>query len=385
MISRVLFIQNDYSFLLFGPRGAGKSTLIRSAFATRARLWIDLLDPDEEAVFQTTPNVLAERCAGFTKGDLIIIDEVQKAPKLLDIVHRLIENQGLLFGLTGSSARKLKRGAANLLAGRAFTYSLFPFSVVELRGEVALDHALNWGLMPKTLEFSDDQGKKKFLRSYANTYLKEEVQMEQLVRNIPMFRRFLPVASQMHTKILNYSSIARDIGSDHVTISNYFDILEDTLIGFRLPAFERSIRKQQSKSSKFYFIDNGIARAIGMQLENICQPGSYAYGIAFEGFIVSEIYKLAHYRDKDEKLSYLLTKDGAKVDLVIEKPDGQILFLEIKSTNLVHHEDLTNLIALAKSDVKIKPYALSNERNRKMIGNVECMHWLEFLNDFWQS
>ena len=242
----------------------------------------------------------------------------------------------------------------------------------------------NWRV-PKTLEFSDNQGKKKFLRSYANTYLKEEVQMEQLVRNIPMFRRFLPVASQMHTKILNYSSIARDIGSDHVTISNYFDILEDTLIGFRLPAFERSIRKQQSKSSKFYFIDNGIARAIGMQLENICQPGSYAYGIAFEGFIVSEIYKLAHYRDKDEKLSYLLTKDGAKVDLVIEKPDGQILFLEIKSTNLVHHEDLTNLIALAKSDVKIKPYALSNERNRKMIGNVECMHWLDFLNDFWQS
>ena len=122
-----------------------------------------------------------------------------------------------------------------------------------------------------------------------------------------------------------------------------------------------------------------------MQLENICHPGSYAYGIAFEGFIVAEIHKLVSYRDKDEKLSYLLTKDGAEVDLVIEKPDGQILFLEIKSTNMIHHEDLTNLIALAKSDSKIKLYALSNERNRKMIGDVKCMHWLDFLNEFWQS
>ncbi len=393
MKPRILSLEQDYSFILLGARGTGKSTLIESLFRKKAALWVDLLDPDEEAAFQAHPSLLAERCQALKRGSWVIVDEVQRAPKLLDVAHSFIERQGLLFGFTGSSARKLKRGAANLLAGRAFTYQLFPFSHVELFQDKAhtdqengLQRYLEWGLLPQTLDFAERENHlRKYLRSYANTYLKEEIQMEQLVRNLPQFRRFLPIAAQMHTKVLNYSKMGREVGCDHTVVANYFDILEETLLGFRLPGFDTSLRKQQTKAPKFYFIDNGIARALASQLELPLKPGTFAYGSAFEAFVIAEVHKLISYRDKDESLSYLRTKDGAEVDLIVQRPSGVHDFIEIKSAATVFPEDLRTLMAFTRGETQARAFVVSQEKQAKKIEHVQCLHWSDFLIRFWKG
>lgn len=393
MKPRIVNIEKNYSFILLGARGTGKSTLIKKIFGRKAALWIDLLDPEMEGLYQATPSLLSEQCESLQPHDWVIIDEVQRVPKLLDTAHALIERKKLYFGFSGSSARKLKRGAANLLAGRAFSYRLFPFSVLELVGEkddlepdFQLNHALSWGSLPKTFEFGDNESLiKKYLRSYANLYLKEEIQMEQIVRNLPQFRRFLPIAAQMHTKILNLSKIGREAGCDHSVVSNYFEILEETLLGFKLEGYSQSIRKQQQKSPKFYFIDNGIWRALANQLEIPVAPGTFAYGTAFEGFIVSEVHKILNYRDMDESMSYLRTKDDAEIDLVISRPDGLEIFIEIKSAKTVHAEDLRSLISFTHDDSRKLAFAVSLERQEKRISNVRCVHWMQFLKMLWED
>jgi uncharacterized protein len=385
MKSRILCLENDYSFILLGPRGAGKSTLIEHLFRNQAKVWIDLLDPDQEALYQANPSELTAQCESLAASDLVIIDEIQRAPKLLDIAHREIEKRKIIFGFTGSSARKLKRGAANLLAGRAFVFHLFPFSYLETSDQFNLGNALTWGSLPKIYEFESDLQKSRFLKAYTNTYLKEEIQMEQLVRNVPQFRRFLAVAGQMNAKVLNYSKIARDIGCDHTIVSTYFDLLEETLIGFRIPAYEKSIRKQQRLAPKFYFIDTGIYRALSHLLDGKLVAGNYEYGRAFETFIISEIYKLIHYREKEETLSYLLTKDGAEVDLIITRPSKKDIFIEIKSTTKVFPQDVEPLIKLTKGNRGIDAYLVSDDPRKKKFAHINAVHWQEFIESYWNN
>jgi predicted AAA+ superfamily ATPase len=190
--------------------------------------------------------------------------------------------------LTSSSARKLKRGSANLLAGRAFTYKLFPLTHLELAKQFDLNQALTYGTLPKLLEYEDNNDKVEFLRSYTQTYLREEIQIEQLVRRLNPFRDFLELAAQNNGEILNYTKISRDIGVDHKTVANYYQILEDTLVGFYLPPFHKSVRKRQLESPKFYLFDTGVKRALERSFNIPLNKRSYAYGKAFEHFVILE-------------------------------------------------------------------------------------------------
>ena len=248
MFQRNIKLSKLHSFFLFGPRGSGKSTLLDLFIKPDEKVVLDLLDAELAGDLMSYPNRLLSRLAPFQgKKPWVVIDEVQKAPQLLDLVHRLIKEKQFKFALTGSSARKLKRGAANLLAGRAFVYHLFPLTVPELQDRFCLNDALKFGTLPEIFTLENESDKAKFLKAYSETYLKEEIITEQIVRNLPPFRRFLNVVAQMDTEVINYSNVAKDIQSDPKSVSGYYDILEDTLLGFRLPAYHKSLRKQQKK------------------------------------------------------------------------------------------------------------------------------------------
>lgn len=260
MYSRLVKLIHKHSFFLFGPRGTGKSTLLKERFPLESTLWLDLLDSKIEEELASDPSRLYTIVKGQPEAIThIVIDEIQKIPKLLDEVHRLIEEKlGKVFILTGSSARKLKRGAANLLAGRAFVYHLFPLSYLELKDSFNLETALHWGSLPKIFLLESSEEREAYLRAYTTTYLKEEIVDEQLIRKLPPFRRFLEVAAQCNGKIVNYANIAKDVGVDEKTIKEYFSILEDTMIGFFLEPFHSSFRKRLVEKPKFYFFDTGV-------------------------------------------------------------------------------------------------------------------------------
>ena len=380
---RLLKLPKDHSFFLFGPRGSGKSTLVSENYNTNNSLFLDLLDSELEEKFSRSPRELIEITEALpNKVKYIIIDEVQKNPKLLDIVHYLIEKKKKIFILTGSSARKLKYGHANLLAGRAFVYNLHPFSYLELENKFNLGNALHWGLLPKIYSLKNEKSKMQFLQSYAHTYLKEEIWAEQFIKNLPPFRLFLEVAAQMNGKIINYSNISNDVGVDDKTIKQYFSILEDTLIGFSLPGFKSSFRKRLNTKPKFYFFDSGIKRALSKTLSMSLVESTSVYGEAFEHFIILECIKLSDYANNEYKLSYLMTKDGAEIDLVVERPSKKILFIEIKSSKHVTKESLKSLITLSKDFKNCEAVCLSNDKYKKKIENVNVFPWQEGLKEY---
>jgi len=386
MIPRYITLPSHYSFFLLGPRGAGKSTLLHQTFLkTSDHVWIDLLDPEEETRFQAYPHELINYVSRLKPKQWVVIDEVQKAPPLLNLVHKLIEEKGLLFALSGSSARKLKRGAANLLAGRAFMFHLYPFSFFELGEAFQMENILQWGALPKVIELKSNDDKKLFLQAYANTYLKEEIQIEQIVRNLPSFRRFLEIAAQMNGQPLNYSKIARDIHTDHSVVRSYYEILSDTLIGFELPAYHASVRKQQRQASKFYFFDIGIKRALDKTLTIPLRKKTYEYERAFEHFLILEFYKLCDYRKKDETLSYLQTKDNVEVDLIINRPGKETLFIEIKSTENITENDFTPILKITENIKNSLAFILSFDQKLKSRSHVQAYPWQEFLTLFSQD
>ncbi|MEW6040733.1 MAG: ATP-binding protein, partial [Elusimicrobiota bacterium] len=329
-----------------------------------------------EDIFNRNPNELEFRIqAEKTKKEWVFIDEIQKAPKLLDMVHSLIERKKQKFAITGSSARKLRRGASNLLAGRAFVYSLFPLTYKELGRSFSLNEVIHWGSLPKIYQLKSSQEKKGFLRAYALSYLKEEIMVEQLVRSLNPFRNFIEIAAQSNGQILNFSKIANDVGADTKTVQSYFSILEDTLIGFFLPPFHRSVRKQQRSNPKFYLFDLGVKRALEMTMDQNLLPKTYAFGRAFEHFIIVEIFRQNQYLDKDWRLSYLRTKDDAEIDLIIERPGKALILIEIKSSDRICKRDVKSLERLAIDIKGSRALCLSLDPNPKKIGNVLCLPW----------
>lgn len=335
------------SFFLFGPRGCGKSTFLDQRFHRSTSLFFDLLDPELVETFTLHPNrFLAEIQREENRDKTVIIDEIQKVPKLLDIIHQQMVRNGRTFVLTGSSARRLKQSGVNLLAGRALVYHLHPFSSAEIKDVFDLSRVLARGLLPASYLAPSDEASREYLKAYVFTYLEKEIQQEQWVRKLDPFRRFLEVAGQSSGMVINRSKIARDIGVDDMTVQSYFEILEDTLMGFFLPAFHRSVRKQQRAAPKFYLCDLGILRALSKTLSLPCTPGTYAFGTAFEHLIVQELRKTIEERRLDWSLSYLLTKDGVEIDVIIDRPGMPLVALEIKSTNRVTREDGKNLRTL---------------------------------------
>ncbi len=383
MIPRLLELPLDQSILLFGPRGTGKSTLVRNTFSKSFTHWINLLDAEEETIFSRNPNELQVVVKSLpSQITHIVIDEIQKIPKLLDIVHLLIEETDKKFVLTGSSARKLKHGGANLLAGRAFVFNLFPFSFAEIPGEPDLSSWLLFGQQPKVIELKKDEDKRRYLRSYANIYLREEIVAEQLVKNLSPFRRFLEVAAQSNGKIINYANIARDCGSTDVTVKNYFSILEDTLIGFILEPYEHSFRKRLSQKPKFYFFDTGVARALAHTLSLPLVPQTSAYGDAFEHLIITEAIRLASYFFPDYRFSYVHTKDDAEIDLVVERPGLPLLCIKIKSATHVDEAALGAFSQLVRDLPNTEAVLLCNERRTKRYDDITVMPWMDGLRKY---
>lgn len=374
------------SFFLFGARGTGKSTLLKELFSTKNTFWIDLLDFELESKLIANPSVFIQMLDSVRENkniEWVVIDEVQKVPGLLNYVHQEIEKKRFKFALTGSSARKLKRGPANLLAGRAFQNILYPLTSSELKEDFDLEFYLRWGGLPEVYNLNSDDARKQYLRTYVQTYLKQEIQAEQLVRNLQPFRKFLDLLGSISGTIINYSKIARDINSDPVTVKNYFEILEDTLIGYRLLSHHNSIRKRQTQSPKFYLFDLGVRRAVMNHLNLDIEKNSISYGILFEHFLIHEIKRYSEYKNLDWSFSYLKTKDQVEIDLIIDRPGLKTLAIEIKSTDSVTEDHVRSFSKIAKDIPNSEMICLSNDKTEKTINNVKCLHWKEWLENIW--
>ncbi len=377
MFQRSIKLTKNNSFFLFGPRGSGKSTLVRQHLSSMDSLLIDLLESNSESRYWSNPDLLYSDIKA-SKKKWILIDEVQKIPKLLDIVQKSIEELKVCFVLTGSSARKLKRGGANLLAGRAFLYNLFPLTHIELGDKFDLHEVLAFGSLPKIFQYSDDSEKIQFLNSYTHTYLKEEILAEQIVRNANGFRSFLEVAAQMNGKLLNYSKVARESGVDHKTVQNFYQILEDTLVGFTLPGFHKSIRKAQTLMPKFYFFDLGVQRALERSLKSKPVLSSSVYGFYFGSFVINEIYRQNIYTNSEFKLSHYNTSTGQEVDLVLSTPKKDF-FIEIKSATKIDPVEVQKLERITEGLKNVQRIYLSQDPIATEVGKVKCLHWSDFV------
>ena len=378
MFTRALKLPIKRSFFLFGARSTGKSTLLKSSFQESEAHFIDLLLPSVEERFSRRPqDLLAELAALAPSIQWVVLDEVQKVPKLLDVVHHVMENtdQKISFALTGSSGRKLRRGGANLLGGRAFVYDLFPLIAQEYGSDFVLDDVLAWGSLPIISQLTPPHERFEFLTSYVRLYLSEEIQKEQVVRNLEPFRHFLELAAQYNGKIINHSSLAKSIGVDPKTVASYYQVLEDTLLGTFLLPFSRSFRKKLIKSPKFYFFDIGVSRAMARQLTVPMVTSTSYYGDVFEHFIFTQMRALFSYQRNEYRLSYYHDENNIEVDFVIERPGKPVLFVEVKSAEIVV-ESMTKSLRIVARDFADADFQLwSRDSVAKQYGGVTCVPW----------
>ncbi len=373
------------SFFLFGPRNTGKSTYIKANFVNDHSIYIDLLKAESYARFTRNPDELYDIVIKLPENiSHVIIDEVQKIPALLDVVHRLMGETEKFFILSGSSARKLKRGGANLLAGRAFVYDMYPLTHIELGDVFDLDAALQWGTLPEIFKCVDDGERKEFLFAYAHTYLKEEIWEEHAINDLAPFRRFLEVAAQSNGKLINFSKIARDVGVSDTTIKTYYAILEDTLIGFFLDPYIGSFRKRLSKQPKFYLFDTGVNRALAFHTDVKLVPHSTGYGSAFEHFIILECIRLASYHRLQYRFSYLRTRDDVEIDLIVERPGKPLLCVEIKSAKQLTREKISTFIGISKDIPNSESICICNDEFPKVIEHVTVLPWKTALKQYFK-
>ena len=377
-IKRILNIQlpPGQSAFLWGPRKTGKSTYLKKAYSNS--LYFDFLKTDLALELTKRPSLLRERLLAASIEDLklpIILDEVQKVPKILDEVHWLIENRNLSFILCGSNARKLKRGQANLLGGRAWRYELSPFVSAELK-EIDLRRALNHGMIP---DFYLKENYKKSLQGYVQDYLMEEVFGEGLIRNIPAFARFFDAVGYSHGEMLNYSNIARDCGVDAKTVREYFQILADTLMGrFVEPFKKRQSRQVITRAPKFYLFDVGVAGALTRRF--IPEKRGAQFGKAFEHFIFMEIVAYSSYSEIDFPIRYWRTKTGYEVDFILG--DGEVA-VEVKSSNQISRKDMRPLLAFSEEFHPRQASIVCNESEERRSGKVKIIPWTLFLKRLW--
>ena len=271
----------------------------------------------------------------------------------------------------------MKRGGANLLAGRAFVYYLYPLSYLELEDQFNLQEGLFWGGLPKLLTLTTDDDKATFLETYVHTYLKEEILEEQLIRKLEPFNQFLQVIAQSNGDVINYSNIADDINSNYNSVKTYFEILEDTLIGFKLPAYNRSIRKRQSLKSKFYLFDTGVKRTLDNSIRSTLPVHGKDYGRLFESFIICEFFKLNSYLRRSFRFSFLRVDEKLEVDLIIETPDRETILVEIKSSTEINDRHLSNLKHFSRDFPGSKLFCLSLDPTARVVEGVNVVHWEE--------
>jgi predicted AAA+ superfamily ATPase len=378
MFRRELTFPEKRSFFLFGARGTGKSTLVGHRFPPESTWFVDLLLASREEAYARDPDLFYREVKQLPDSiDTVVIDEVQKQPKLLDLVHKLIFETERRFVMTGSSARKLRHGAANLLAGRAFERRLYPLTCRELGERFDLEEILAWGSLPEQFALSlEERG--EYLRAYARSYLKEEVWGEHLIRKLEPFRKFLEVAAQHNGQPVNFESIGRDVGVDGKTVREYYQILEDTLLGHVLEPYLRSERKRVQKAPKFYLFDVGVARALANLLTVRPAPQTSYYGDLFEQFVILEFQRREAYQTKDYRFYYLAT-ERVQVDLIIERPGRPLAAVEIKSTDDVRPDKLRGLNSLRSALPEAELYCLSRDPRPQRVGEVEALPWQEGL------
>ena len=340
----------DRSFFLFGPRGVGKTTWLREVLADAS--FFDLLDSSLYLEFSQSPGNLEAMIGNLPKGSWVVIDEIQKIPYLLDEVHRLMETRGWRFALCGSSARKLRRGGVNLLGGRAITRNLDTFSYKELGNLFDAEFALQWGFLPYVQ--LDRKNAPDILNSYVNTYIKEEIKEEGIVRSLPPFLRFLGIAGQLNGQLVNGQNISREAGVPRSSVDVYFSILEDTLLGYFLPAYRPSVKIREQTHPKFYWFDPGVARAAaGLLFEPVDRLWK---GIALENMIYHELKVYNLTQNRNRLISFYRTGSGVEIDFVIEtrkrrsSSNAHIVCLEIKLAEKWDRKWERPMRSLSKSD-----------------------------------
>lgn len=368
----------DHTHFLFGPRQVGKSTLLK----TRAAIFaLDLLDPATQLAYTKDPNLLERELALLPKKGLVILDEIQRVPQLLDVIQTLMERYPqLVFVMSGSSARKLRHGAANLLGGRALYRAMHPLTCDELGDRFRLDRVLSYGSLPRIytelLERHDDLAR-DLLRTYVVTYLREEVQAEALVRNLQGFQRFLDIAAAQFAQQVNFTDVGRDCGVAYATVREYYTILEDTLMGIVLPPYLRSERKRMSHSPKFYFFDNGVVRALLGTLT--APPTPLEGGWLFEQWIVQELVRINDYHQKDWRLAFWRTGHGAEVDLVVERGKTILYAIECKYKRTLSTADLSGIRAFQETHPKVPCYVVAPIERAQRLGGVTALPPQAFL------
>ena len=339
MYKRLLTPPENSSFFLFGPRGVGKTHFIRSFY--KEALFFDLLQSSLYQSFLSSPERLSEQIPSDYRG-WVVIDEVQKVPALLDEVHRLIETRKLLFVLTGSSARKLKREQANLLAGRALRCLMYPLTAEELKNDFDLKTSLELGHIPKVFSA---QNPKAFLKSYVEVYLKEEIQQEGLTRSLPAFSRFLESASFAQGSPLVMTNVARDCHVSAKVVENYFSILRDTLLSYELPIFSKKAKRDLINKRKFYFFDVGVFRAIRPQ--GILDSSSDLNGIALETLVLQEISAHNEIHQLDYEIFYWRTRKHLEVDFILYGKNG-FKAIEVKCQERINQKAFKGLLEFKK-------------------------------------
>ena len=357
----------------------GKSTLLRQRYPDARR--IDLLKSDELRRYATRPELLRQEieAEGADTARQIVIDEVQKAPALLDEVHWLMENRGLHFALCGSSARKVRRGAANLLGGRALRYEMSGLTAGELESDFDLDRMLNHGYLPRMYESSRPR---RLLDSYVADYLREEIAAEGLVRNLPAFADFLDAAALSDGEMVNFANIARECGVSNPTAKGYFGILEDTLLGKWLPAYRRRRKRRVISTPKFYFADVGVVNRLARRGE--LSPGSELYGKAFENWVFHELSAYVSYMDVDADLSYWRLPSGIEVDFLLGDID---LAIEAKSSARITRSHLKGLRTLVDEhpNAQRRIVVCLEPRARRTDDGIDIIPATTFANRLWSG
>lgn len=374
MYHRIFDVENrlDEAMFLFGARQTGKSTLLKERFPKA--IYIDLLKSDVRNRFKQHPEEFRESLLRYPPETLVIMDEIQKVPDLLDEVHWLMVEKGLWFILSGSSARKIKKSGANNLGGRAIPETLFPLVSAEIP-DFDIERAIQNGMIPRHYMVANARNR---MRAYIDLYVKEEIIEEALVQNVDEFIRFMEVAAIMDGEILNYENVASDCGVSANTVKAYYKILVDTLLGFEVPAYRKVIKRKLYKSPRFYYFDIGIANHLTKRYQ--LAPKTPEYGHAFEHLIMQEIVAYLAYTNSDEELTYWHTYENIEVDAIIG--DARVA-IEIKSTDHVDHGDKKGIMEFAKEHPNAKQILVSRDRISRRSGNVDLYYVTDFFKTLW--
>lgn len=379
MIERLLKVEdaNYNSVFLFGARQTGKTTLLLSLFPDSH--FYDLLENDTYERLRRNPSLLRQELQDCPRGEIVIIDEIQLIPELLNEVHWLITRQDLHFILSGSSARKLKRKGVNSLGGRALRNVLYPLVSAEIP-DFDIVKAVNRGMLPTHYLAPNDQLLRKRLQAYISVYLKEEIAAEALVRRLPSFTKFMEVAALTNGEMINYRNVAQDCGVDAKTVKEYFNILEQTLIGYQVPAFSRTVKRKINQAPRFYYFDVALPNYL-LHRQNL-QPGNDEFGHAFEHLLIQEIIAYLGYNNIENALSYWHTYSGYEVDTVLG--DAQVA-IEFKSSTEVKSRHLRGLKAFKEEHPDARLIIVSLDIQCRFFNNVEVMPATHFLQQLWQG